>query len=337
MASTDNAAPAITQATTAGPDDAGKKVFVGNLAFSTTSDELKELFGSVGAINDAQIITRNTRSLGYGFVTYESVDSATAAISKFDKHTLGERTINVEIAKPDRADKVSKAAAKAAGVTEPAAEGEGQGRPRRARKPRKPRADGEADGETAGAVAAGADGEAGTGAPRKRTAKSRAKKAVNAVTDAVSNVAGGGVGTANKRGPRPKATQGPPSENKLFVANLPFSLDNAGLGKLFTDNGFEVVQARIATRRVYPKAPKVEGEQQQEGVKKERPAPFTKSRGFGFVTLKGKEDLDRALTVVEGKEIGEGEEKRIVQLKVANERIYEEEGAEGQEGAEVAA
>jgi len=48
----------------------------------------------------ANIITRGTRPLGYGFVAYETLVQAEQAASTHDKTELGGRTINVEVAKP---------------------------------------------------------------------------------------------------------------------------------------------------------------------------------------------------------------------------------------------
>ncbi|RUO96491.1 hypothetical protein BC936DRAFT_141946, partial [Jimgerdemannia flammicorona] len=73
-------------------EDIGHKVFVGNLSFQTTEDELANL--------KANIITRGTRSLGYGFVAFETLEDAQKATQELDKKELGAREINVEVAKP---------------------------------------------------------------------------------------------------------------------------------------------------------------------------------------------------------------------------------------------
>jgi len=58
----------------------GKKLFVGGLPFATSSSELEELFGQVGQVESATVITdRNTgRSRGFGFVEMSSDDEAEA-------------------------------------------------------------------------------------------------------------------------------------------------------------------------------------------------------------------------------------------------------------------
>jgi hypothetical protein len=53
--------------------------------------------------NQVQIITRGTRSLGYGFVEFANFDDAQKAAQELDKTQIAERTVNVEIAKPPAA------------------------------------------------------------------------------------------------------------------------------------------------------------------------------------------------------------------------------------------
>jgi len=76
------------------------KVFVGNLSFKTNQDDLKRAFEAIGKVTNANIITRGTRSLGYGFVEFASEDDANKAVGEMNKKKVDEREINVEIAKP---------------------------------------------------------------------------------------------------------------------------------------------------------------------------------------------------------------------------------------------
>ena len=75
----------------------GKKIFVGNLAFSTTGEELESLFSSAGTVESATVVNdRDTgRSRGFGFVEMGSSDEATKAIAALNGHDLGGRKINV--------------------------------------------------------------------------------------------------------------------------------------------------------------------------------------------------------------------------------------------------
>ncbi|CDW95814.1 hypothetical protein [Sporisorium scitamineum] len=84
-------------------EDDDKKVFAGNLAFATTEEQLKSLFSEAGNVTHAQIITRGTRSLGYGFVTFSTEAEAQTAIQLLNKRDVGGREISVESAKPQSA------------------------------------------------------------------------------------------------------------------------------------------------------------------------------------------------------------------------------------------
>ena len=75
-----------------------KKLYVGNLPFSTTDDELFALFGADGRqVSDVALITdRDTgRPRGFGFVTMGSAEDASAAIAALDGSSLGGRTLRV--------------------------------------------------------------------------------------------------------------------------------------------------------------------------------------------------------------------------------------------------
>ena len=78
------------------------KLFVGNLSFETTSDEIRDLFSEVGPVESCQVITdRDTgRSKGFGFVEMNSKAEANAAKEKFDGQDLHGRALKVDEAKP---------------------------------------------------------------------------------------------------------------------------------------------------------------------------------------------------------------------------------------------
>jgi len=71
------------------------KVFVGNLSFKTKEGELAEEFSTAGKVITANIITRGYRSLGYGFVEFESEQEAQAALNTLNKKNINGREINV--------------------------------------------------------------------------------------------------------------------------------------------------------------------------------------------------------------------------------------------------
>jgi RNA recognition motif-containing protein len=77
-------------------------IYVGNLPFSTSENELSELFGEHGQVISAKIIIdRMTgRSKGFGFVEMESDDEAKAAIEALDQKEFQGRTLKVNEARP---------------------------------------------------------------------------------------------------------------------------------------------------------------------------------------------------------------------------------------------
>lgn len=78
------------------------KLYVGNLSYSTTEEELKELFSSCGTVESARVITdRYTgRSKGFGFVEMPESDEARKAIETLNGKVVGERSIVVNEARP---------------------------------------------------------------------------------------------------------------------------------------------------------------------------------------------------------------------------------------------
>jgi len=77
-------------------------IFVGNLAFSTTNHDLRQLFEPYGDVDTINIITdRYTgQSRGFGFVEMPDRAAAQAAIQGLQGKALGGRTLNVNEAKP---------------------------------------------------------------------------------------------------------------------------------------------------------------------------------------------------------------------------------------------
>jgi RNA recognition motif-containing protein len=80
----------------------GKKIFVGNLSFNTTSADLERLFSEQGTCESATVVTdRDTgRSRGFGFVEMSSSGEADKAIAALNGRDLDGRQINVNEAKP---------------------------------------------------------------------------------------------------------------------------------------------------------------------------------------------------------------------------------------------
>ncbi len=80
----------------------GKKLFVGNLSFSVTSDSLQRTFAECGTVDSSSVIMdRETgRSKGFGFVEMSTEAEAQAAISRFNGRELDGRAMTVNEAKP---------------------------------------------------------------------------------------------------------------------------------------------------------------------------------------------------------------------------------------------
>src|SRR5438067_6797649 len=78
------------------------KLYVGNLSFKTTSDDLREYFSQAGEVESASIIEdRDTgRSRGFGFVEMVTSEGAAAAIEQFNGKEFGGRTLTVNEARP---------------------------------------------------------------------------------------------------------------------------------------------------------------------------------------------------------------------------------------------
>lgn len=78
------------------------KLYVGNLAFQTSSEELQTLFAQAGTVESVSLIEdRETgRSRGFGFVEMSTKEEGAAAIQQFNGKDLGGRALNVNEARP---------------------------------------------------------------------------------------------------------------------------------------------------------------------------------------------------------------------------------------------
>ena len=77
-----------------------KRIYVGNLPFSATEDEVRELFAAFGTVTSVSLISdRETgRPRGFGFVEME--DGADEAIQALDQSSMGGRTLKINEARP---------------------------------------------------------------------------------------------------------------------------------------------------------------------------------------------------------------------------------------------
>jgi RNA recognition motif-containing protein len=306
---TENGVPPATQETVS-QEAPGFKVFAGNLAYSTTDEGLKAFFAPVQSdIISAQVILRGTRSAGYGFVAMSSTEAAKKAVELLDKKELDGRQVIVEVAKPaDQKDKEKK-------------EKRAKRRPGRRGSKAVPgevsEAEANGDGDKAEAIAAPATDEAAK--PKKKKKKAASRKPKTKVADGeASEVAPAPTSTEDAdaaapkkptrarkpktpRAPRPAGEDpaGEPSKTMLFVANLGFNIDDAGLSTLFTGAGIHVISARIVRSRW--------GEPRR-------------SKGYGFVDVGSEEEQKKAIEALQGKDIG----GRSIAVKIAVNTPHEE-------------
>ncbi|GAW01897.1 RNA-binding domain-containing protein [Lentinula edodes] len=298
---TENGAPPATQ-----EEIPGFKVFAGNLAYTTTDEGLKAFFAPVqNDIITAQVILRGTRSAGYGFVALSSVEAAQKAVDALDKQLLDGRQVIVELAKQsDQKDKEKK-------------ERKPKRRPGRRGSKAVPGevSEAEANGDdTKDDVAAGASESE---KPKKKKSKKSPKaKTEGEVAETLPPATTEPTTETPKKAPRqrkPRAPrtprpagedpEGEQSKTVLFVANLGFNIDDAGLAALFTDAGISVTSARIVRRRWgHPR----------------------RSKGYGFVDVGSEEEQKKAIEALQGKEVG----GRPIAVKVAVNSFHDEEAAE---------
>lgn len=78
-------------------------IYVGNLSYQMTEEELKATFAPYGAVKSAKIVTdrdNNNRSKGFGFVEMESQSEGNAAIEQLNGKEVGGRELRVNEARP---------------------------------------------------------------------------------------------------------------------------------------------------------------------------------------------------------------------------------------------
>jgi cold-inducible RNA-binding protein len=77
-------------------------IYIGNLSFDTTEDQLRQAFEGYGEVSSVKIITDRDsgKPRGFGFIEMTSDNEATAAISSLNGHELNGRELNVNEAKP---------------------------------------------------------------------------------------------------------------------------------------------------------------------------------------------------------------------------------------------
>ena len=85
------------------------RLYVGNLSFDATGDDLREIFSQTGEVEDAIIVTRpgGGRPRGFGFVTMAGEADAAEAIRQLDGQVVAGRPLKVNVAKDRDEDEES--------------------------------------------------------------------------------------------------------------------------------------------------------------------------------------------------------------------------------------
>ena len=79
-----------------------KKLYVGNLSYTVTEEQVRELFAQAGEVDSVSLITdRETgRAKGFGFVEMNTEEGSQEAIRRFNGYTLDNRNLTVNEARP---------------------------------------------------------------------------------------------------------------------------------------------------------------------------------------------------------------------------------------------
>lgn len=82
--------------------DAGNKLYVGNLPYTTNDAELKDFFAAAGEVVEAKVITDkfSGRSKGFGFVTMKDAKTAEKALKELNGKDFGGRALKIDLARP---------------------------------------------------------------------------------------------------------------------------------------------------------------------------------------------------------------------------------------------
>lgn len=275
----------------------GVRLFVGNLPFKTTNEDLIELFNEFGEVKLARLAIRNRRALGYGFVTMADQAAADAAVAKLQNMEYHERPLNVELAKQDSAPRNT----------------EENGERRRPRRPRQRRAEKE-DGASSDDDAAKRATQprrrnfGGEGEEHDEEHKPRPRRQRNSRPR--ENGDANGTGERPKRTPeereermqriremqKERATKRadlPDSDTQVFVSNIPYSYGEEEIIAAF-DN-LQITKVRVVT------------------------TSLGRSRGFCFVDLANKSEQLKALEEIPKKQL-EGRDVSVRVSKVEPEK-----------------
>ncbi|EKV12899.1 Single-stranded TG1-3 DNA-binding protein [Penicillium digitatum] len=270
--------------------DEGRRLYIGNLAYATTEEELKEFFKTYTIeTTSIPVNPRTNRPVGYAFVDIATAAEASAAIEALSGKEILQRKVSVQLArKPEPAEAKEGAASGGEGAsgTEGRKRAGGRGRGRGRARGR---------GGRTGRSRAAQDGQEATEAPVSETPLADTTNEKDIAPKA-----------GEARPARPQKQRGPPedgipSKTKVMVANLPYDLTEDKLKEIFA--AYEPVSAKVALRPI----PRFMIKKLQ--ARNER----RKTRGFGFVNLASEELQAKAVSEMNGKDI----DGRVIAVKVA--------------------
>lgn len=274
--------------------DEGRRLYIGNLAYATTEEELKEFFkGYTIESTSIPVNPRTNRPVGYAFVDLATATEATAAIESLSGKEILARKVSVQLARKPEPTEAKE------GVT---SGGEGaSGNEGRKRTGGRGRGRGRARGR-GGRVARGRAQEGQEPTEANTTEGTPLAETTNDNEPATAE----GAKQGKPRAARPQKQRGPPedgipSKTKVMVANLPYDLTEDKLKEIFAD--YSPVSAKVALRPI----PRFMIKKLQ--ARNER----RKTRGFGFVNLASEELQTKAVNEMNGKDI----DGRTIAVKVA--------------------
>lgn len=277
----------------------GRRLYIGNLAYSTTEEQLKEFFAGF-SVESVSIPTnpRTGRAVGYAFVDLHTKEEAERAITELSGKEILERKVSVQAARKPSAQ--TSGSAKEGEVTSDSHEKKGRGKFVNKRKPRSRAVKhrGAQNGVPEASAPVNVPGQVLPLIETVTVAHESPAKQENAPPAAPATESQGGYRGKKRRGP---PEDGVPSKTKVMVANLPYELSEEKLKELFA--AYQPESAKIALRPIRAFMVRILA---QRGEAR-------KGRGFGFVTLASEEMQQKAIAEMNGQTV----EGREIAVKVA--------------------
>lgn len=277
----------------------GRRLYIGNLAYSTTDEQLKAFFAGF-SIESTSIPTnpRTGRAVGYAFVDLTTKEEADRAIAELTGKEVLERKVSVQLArKPGSAGNGPKKGIRESeeGTAQPESEQSQQGPSKRRGSGFKGRGRGKA-GRGGAKRSEGHDGDEKTDEAAAIPVTGQAVplgESTNVKADVADSSGPHHAEGSGRSGFKPKKRRGPPENGvpsctKIMVANLPYELSEDKLKELFI--AYQPESAKIALRpipRFMVRKLQARGEPR-------------KGRGFGFVTLTSEEMQKKAVEEMNG-------------------------------------